>query len=375
MDGSTLRNDGQNFPAADSGGQTPPVSTGDIGATSAGGVDANAAMQFAASKFRFKLTAGYLACGGLIVVGMGIVYLTRTAPGLRALNQSHSTNRPADPAGPDPVLYATSQGPTHTARRQPDDRSLTLDVYHDAGMPAHERRWSGTDMTRAANTLSAMTQTDVGKLPRLESPRSGPLFARMTSEENLDLLRNQSLPIDQRLPDALMFMQGSSAILKLYLASFHKDGTGSTELIEIYGAQLRLWVVISQILDAFIPTLDKNDRTYEVRMQGLEKFREGLEMAVAGTLQTLTERAAYNTAELKRLLGFMQQTYPVLLPGLPQGTRQEAIDRLQSFRKNPAMADLNAVLTTLVDQVEPLRERSLVPQREDQKMGTDRNKK
>jgi hypothetical protein len=197
----------------------------------------------------------------------------------------------------------------------------------------------------------------------------------MTSEENLDLLRNQSLPIDQRLPDALMFMQGSSAILKLYLASFHKDGTGSTELIEIYGAQLRLWVVISQILDAFIPTLDKNDRTYEVRMQGLEKFREGLEMAVAGTLQTLTERAAYNTAELKRLLGFMQQTYPVLLPGLPQGTRQEAIDRLQSFRKNPAMADLNAVLTTLVDQVEPLRERSLVPQREDQKMGTDRNKK
>ncbi len=347
MDSSTPGNDGGRFPAEGRDGQAPPVAGGD--------------RERAASKFRLKRPAGYIACGGLIVVGLAILSLTSFTVNLSAVNRSHSANQSADPTRPDPVLYATSQGPTRTDRHLADDTSLTLEAYRDAGMPAHERRWSGADMTRAANALSAITQADAGKLPRLESPRSGLLFARMTSEENLDLLRNQSLPIDQRLPDALTFMQGSSAILKLYLASFHKDGTGSTELIEIYGAQLQLWVVITEILNAFIPTLNKNDLTYEVRMQGLEKFREGLEMAVAGTLQTLTERTGYSTAELKRLLGFMQQTYPDLLPVLPPGSRQEAIVRLQSFGKDPAMADLNPELARLADQVEPLPKRSPVP--------------
>ena len=58
-------------------------------------------------------------------------------------------------------------------------------------------------------------------------------------------------------------------------------------------------------------------------MQGLEKMKFGLAGLVAGGLQTLTERESYRKGELIRLVGYMQESFPLIVPQLPPGARRE----------------------------------------------------
>jgi hypothetical protein len=106
------------------------------------------------------------------------------------------------------------------------------------------------------------------------------------------------------------------------------------------------------LIDEFLPTLDMNDSSYAVRMQGVNQVRKGLAMTVAGSLQTLTERQSYRTSELKRFAVHMKATVPEILPRLSNGSRKESIIRLQSFKNDPKMQDLNPELSELVAAVE-----------------------
>lgn len=243
--------------------------------------------------------------------------------------------------------------------RLPTDKSLTLIDYIQAGMPAHDRSWSGADMTRAANILVAIARKDVGQLPRYQSQRSGEAFERLTADDNLGFYRNRSLPIEQRLPDALNYMESSNQIHKSYLAAFNQHAVGDSELVELTGAQLRLSVVMIHLVNEFLPTLDKDDPTYPVRMKGLEGMKNGMAIIVAGSLQTLTESHAYRTSELKRLVGYMQDTFPDILRELPAGTRSETLVRLQTFLDDPKMQhlkpELAALLAVVAKAAEPER--------------------
>ncbi len=131
----------------------------------------------------------------------------------------------------------------------PADKSLALEQLIEAGMPAHDRDWSGNDMTRAANILAAIAQKDAGHLPRYRSQPSGRAFERLTANEILDLYRNRSLPLEQRFFDALNYMQSSNEILRLYLAAFNQHVVGDSELIELAGAQLRVSVVMITLVN------------------------------------------------------------------------------------------------------------------------------
>ena len=231
--------------------------------------------------------------------------------------------------------------------RPPPDKSLSLDDYIQAGMPAHDRSWFGADMTRAAHILGAIAQKDAGQLPRYQSQRSGEAFERLTADDNLDLYRNRSLPMEQRMPDALNYGQSFNQITKLYLVAFNRHAVGDSELVELIGAHLRLTVVMIQLVDEFLPTLDKDDPTYPVRMAGLKGAKNGTAIIVAGSLQMLTESRAIRTSELKRLVGYMQDTFPVILRGLPSGSRSETLLRLKSFLDDPKMQHLKPELTAL----------------------------
>lgn len=118
------------------------------------------------------------------------------------------------------------------------------------------------------------------------------------------------------------------------------------------GSTLRSTVVMLELVDQLIPTLDKNDPTYPVRMQGLDTMRRGLATVVSGNLDTLTERSAYRVAELRRLIGCMQDTFPSIVPALPPGARAETLVRLKSFVDDPAMKDLAPDLEELRSKVE-----------------------
>ena len=71
-----------------------------------------------------------------------------------------------------------------------------------------------------------------------------------------------------------------------------------------------------------------------------------------GTLITLTDTDFCRPSELKRLLGYMQETLPSILPELPDGSRHESMVRLRSFSEDPKMQHLQPELDVLIAAVE-----------------------
>ncbi len=184
------------------------------------------------------------------------------------------------------------------------DESFTTAEYLRLGLPAPDKAWSADDMAKAAEILDAVAQQGSQHLPRYKSRRSGEVFARLTSPQNLDFFKDRSLPLGSRIPPSFGFGEASNRIFKLYIAGFVKKEVRDTEIVELWGAQLRSTTMMLVLLDEFLPTIKKNDPKYQVRMQGLDRMKRGLAEVVSGGLQTLTERATFRTSELVKLIGF-----------------------------------------------------------------------
>lgn len=253
-----------------------------------------------------------------------------------------------------------------SAHEVPADNSLPLKDYLDAGVPAHDRNWTGSDMQQAAEALGKLTKEDATLLPRYQSPRSGKLFARITAADNLELYENQISPIEVRVHDAIILMQSSNQILVLYATAFADQKVADSEMIEMIGTTLRLSATIVQLIDEFLPTLDQNDPTYPTRMESLDNVRKNLATVVIANLKVLTESHLYRTAELKRLIGYMQDTYPVILPALPEASRAEALQRLRTLIDDPEMQSLQPELKSLLSAVEKLPEPAELKQQDQQ---------
>src|SRR5260370_856235 len=177
------------------------------------------------------------------------------------------------------------------------DESLTSEEYIRLGVPAFDRPWSASDMQRAWKSLTSIAQENQRHLPRHQSERSGVVFARITTTENFELFRNQSLPLQARMAQAGEYMQALNQINKLYLAALLQKAVSGSDFGELIGAEFQFIVVQLELVDQFVPTLDKNDPTYETRLKGLERIKIGLGQMVAGGLETLTQKEPFGLAE------------------------------------------------------------------------------
>lgn len=263
--------------------------------------------------------------------------------------QETSTSPVDDP----PLVTAPAQTPAEQeADAVPEDRSLTEAAYLGAGVPDFDQRWGAAEMAQAAEVLTRISQADAGQLPRYQSPQSGALFARLTADENLAPYRDTSKPINDRMGAAIEMMQATNQVLKLYVAALYSQNVGDREIIELTGGILRISVMMTQLIDEFVPTLDPQDPTWDVRMQGLKRMKQGLSVIFLGNFKMLTEADLYRVSERKRLLGYMQQTYPVLYGALPEASRKQIFSQLETLRDDASLKELKPELTSLIQTLE-----------------------
>ena len=257
---------------------------------------------------------------------------------------------------PDPAPQHETPTPDAAPSPQPSppppDASLPLESYLEAGVPAPDRSWSGADTARAASALTKLAQANPRQLPRYESPRSGALFSRLVAADNLDLYRNTSLAIEQRLGQGIECLQATNELLKTYAASFNGGGVGGAELIELMGMQLRVLSVMFDMVDEFLPTLDREAADYSVRMRGLARMKNGFAQMVSGCLMTLTEREVYSAAELKRFARYLREILPGLSSKLSAAGRQETLVRLRGIIAEEREASLKTELERLLQELE-----------------------
>jgi hypothetical protein len=251
------------------------------------------------------------------------------------------------PSSPSPST-AQPPSPTQELGTTPPDRSLETDAYIAMGMPAPDRVWTVEDMIKVADVLTTLAAKDPGQLPRFKSPRSGQYFARITSPEDLAQFRDPALSIKVRLPRAVEYSHATNRLLKLYLSHFSKHEVGDEDMVGISTKLLRVTAVMSTLGGEFLPTLDKGDPSYAVRMQGLETVKRGFGGIVIGSLMTLTETDAYRAEARARLLDVMIETFPTIVPWLLPGSRTEMLIRLEKMPADPLLAGLRPGLKELL---------------------------
>lgn len=259
-----------------------------------------------------------------------------------------ASRMPEMPSGAPPAPETLANGQVLTT---PDDHSLTAEEYLKLGMPATDRAWSGEEMSRAASALAAMAKDDAGKLPRYRSDRSGVLFARMTSLQNLEIYHNKKLSLDLRMSPALAYFDATNDVLQLYVSSFLKGVTGDGELMELIGSDLRTAVVLLGLVDEELPTIKPDDPGAAGRIAGLGKMRNGLATMTAGALTTLTEASSYRTSERARLLRYLQETLPAIVARISPSAQSETQVHIEALINDESLKTLRPGLTELAAAV------------------------
>jgi hypothetical protein len=75
------------------------------------------------------------------------------------------------------------------------DHSLSLDEYRQLGMPDHKHVWNMEDYSSAFYVLNTLKYENPKALPVRGSEKSGILFSRMISMDNLSFLQDVTLPL------------------------------------------------------------------------------------------------------------------------------------------------------------------------------------
>jgi hypothetical protein len=245
--------------------------------------------------------------------------------------------------------------------KQPADESLTPEKYVELGLPAHDRVWLGSDLVKAAKVLAAIAEKNPRQLPRYQSARSGAVFARLNATQNLEMYRDRKYPFDVRMKEALKTTEGFSEITKVYIAAFVKKQVRDSEMTECMGSLFRIAAVMIDLVEEQLPTLNPKDADYKQRMAGLDTMRAGLANVVHGGIGSLAEKDSLRASERVRLIGYMKDTFPKLIPQLTPTTRLEAVNRLQAMNVDEAYRDLQPSLRQLYELVRDLNDKSKKP--------------
>jgi hypothetical protein len=184
----------------------------------------------------------------------------------------------------------------------PPDASLTIVEYVQHGVPDPERHWSPSDYTAAVNVLRQLRDKDAALLPRLGSPRSGALFSRLVSRDNLGVLRVETLPRDGRLGLVADFLGSLKQVTLLYLEPSVSKIAFDDELAEAQGFGLaiheelvRLWVESG-------------------RQDGTDRLRGNVANYLASVMDAMSERTFWRVGARRRLVSHLNDSLRVLAP-------------------------------------------------------------
>ncbi|WP_166831012.1 hypothetical protein [Thalassoroseus pseudoceratinae] len=290
--------------------------------------------------------------GFLLVACLGCE--TETAP--ETAVPAHNADASAFDTPPDPRYPVV---PAESAQLKPlADNSLTTEEYIRLGLPAPDREWIGSEFTGIAAIIGQLAQRDATQLPRYQSPKSGDVFARLVSTENLEFYRNSQVPMQQRMPASLAHTQGLNTVFWNYLSLSAQQSGLSGEIVELAGAQMQLSLVIRELATELLPQLDPNDPTYPVRMEGYNRMKKGFAMTFTGCLQMLSETDRYEMKDLKRLLTHVQATLPQMMPHLSEGSQLENLVSIEKLIENPELEELRPELKKLYTQLKSQRDGS-----------------
>lgn len=220
------------------------------------------------------------------------------------------------------LLPAATQ-PT-TAPLADVDQSLMLIEYAAKGVPAPERPWTVADYRKA---IAALRKLDASQLPRKDSPKSGALFRRMASPENLDPLIHPSrrLPLKDRLTN-IDFAEVTTGVLILY-PEFDERFMAERAALACNVLRACRWTV--PLEDELLGSVPKSSRTYDNIARIVEQRRSGYGEMTDQLTRWLQGSKHLDSAGRVALVKAMVDLLPEYISVLPVENQKQIWDSLR----------------------------------------------
>lgn len=235
------------------------------------------------------------------------------------------------------------------------DGSWPVDDYVRIGMPDPGRLWSGADYRNCRDVLYNLDRTNRAALPRMESSKSAPVFARLINATNTLFLADRFLPSAERIRSFSVVLNRLPAFQDIYRSGalgpvFHRE---SIELdhtfLRMLGAAVE-WdgkplpaaageaqpatFRLVELTSSYIDNLLEPDPTRAIVPRGDRFIVVGA--YAAATLRRLLPWLADGTglpvAERLRIIRYLREDMPALWP------------QMSSTQKHESAGDLDEIL-------------------------------
>lgn len=180
---------------------------------------------------------------------------------------------------------ASAQQPQTSTKAAVDtDPTLSSAEYEARGMPPIQNPWSVAVYQQAVPVLTTLRTENPALLPRFSSKRSGEVFRRMVSRENLQLYTNKDMDWTTRrssLGDLLVVLP---SVMGIYGGAVQEGQPLDREMLEATLHQGHAMVLLWHTFDEVAPTMYKKDEGLSRRMMTLQLLQQNAGIAVLGMI-------------------------------------------------------------------------------------------
>lgn len=114
------------------------------------------------------------------------------------------------------------------------DHSLKPDDYVKLGMPDHKKVWTNDDYVASNITLSSLKMNDPLSLPRKNSKKSGEVFQRLVSSENLNFIYDTIFPLRTKAYFIQYYPRFQTEMEQMYTIEYKGKPYYSEEMIDLH---------------------------------------------------------------------------------------------------------------------------------------------
>jgi len=160
------------------------------------------------------------------------------------------------------------------SKQLPNDNSLRVTEYMKSGLPDPSRTWASNDYALAFSVLENLKQTRQYSLPRKGSEKSGVVFNRMLSQDNMVFMEIEEMMDEQKLHHLRNYLRVCENMVGLYTISATGLHYYHRELTEAYlfGLEVSNKMVELNAKIKGTNSFDSTDPVQSVYLSGLFNF-------------------------------------------------------------------------------------------------------
>jgi len=196
------------------------------------------------------------------------------------------------------LILTVSFAAASCKKSETKDLSMTVKEYQALGMPDPGKVWKNSEYENANIMMGTLKIDNPLRLPRKNSKKSGQVFQRLISEENLEFVNDTTAPLSLRAFKIQTYPFFVSALTSLYTVNANDKPYYPGELMDIRIFSLHLNEAMFRLSEKIMKSTDEGDISLQ---SGQQSVKHNYLNLITLLLGEQGKSDIYDTRDLERL--------------------------------------------------------------------------